>query len=206
MDVGKRISETACAICALVAVYDLGDRHKWWPVNLLIDLGSYVSPICVLVACGACLYMLQRNTKLERQLKSENPVARLPEFWQWIGQMNELVLEALELKTGLEILEYEWTKNGEALIYPLSYTTIPEVGIPLSYRMRELLGYRFLYRHHVQHVKDIDKDFHSTLVDQGFPAEIDCLMAKRVLERHVEALKEHIANSIRQVSSSSEAL
>jgi hypothetical protein len=66
MDYGKRFSEGACVVCALAAIYELGDKHKWWPMNWPSDLSSYVLPICVLIACVACFYMSRRLTAQKR--------------------------------------------------------------------------------------------------------------------------------------------
>jgi hypothetical protein len=66
MDIGKRLSEGACVICALAAIYEFGDKHKWWPTSWPNELGSYVLPVCVLIACAACFYMSRRLTQQKR--------------------------------------------------------------------------------------------------------------------------------------------
>ena len=130
--------------------------------------------------------------KIPQQVVEENS-----HLWEWVGTMRQLVVDASLLKEGLSRLEYEWSKSGDRLDLPLADSTIPEPGKPLSWNQRELLGYRFLYREHLERVRIWAPDFASVLMNAGFPNGLDTYRTKQALQLHSDDLTAHIVKILK---------
>jgi len=118
---------------------------------------------------------------------------------QTVGALRHYVWDTGELNKALEEIQdlYAADKSSpEEVLLPLSKSAIPDEI--KKWKHRKLLEFRIAYRQHIAGVKQADPEFHSKLVDEGFPCEgqTDREVIRKI-ERHSVALMEQIAHRTR---------
>lgn len=113
-----------------------------------------------------------------------------PEFWQWIGKIEDSTEECEMLLRELGRLEYEWDTEGTKLLLPLADHTMPSPGEPLSFLQRELLGFRFGYRRYLSRLSVlVAGQFTSAMIERGFPANMNTHELKEIMHLHIDTLR-----------------
>jgi hypothetical protein len=137
------------------------------------------------------------RTGAERDLATERQKRR--PLVERSGAIRSLAGQADWLRNKLEEIWHLYDSDrtaNEALIYPLSSSAIPSAI--REGRHMELWSFRVLYRSHIGHVKSVDPDFHSNLIDDGFPCDLQkYLEVLRKMEAHARLLRERADNLIR---------
>jgi hypothetical protein len=128
------------------------------------------------------------------------------EFWQRIGAVRLFSSIADMLNHKLEEIWHLWNNTGgDKLIYPLSSAAIPDPELPLSWNLRQLLEFRILYRWYIAEVKVVFPDFHSNLIDDGFPCDMpgqEYLHVKHKIYSHSRLLLDRADRQIQSLSKS----
>jgi hypothetical protein len=75
------------------------------------------------------------------------------------------------------------------LSQPLALHTLP--AIIKEDRHKQLWSFRILYQSHIGALKKIAPEFHSKLIDEGFPCEDSYLIVRRKIETHSALLRAH---------------
>jgi len=79
----------------------------------------------------------------------------------------------------------------EEILLPLTKSAIPDEI--KKWKHKRLLEFRIAYRHHITGIKQVDPDFHSALVDEGFSCDGQAYREViREIETHSAALTERI--------------
>jgi predicted nucleotide-binding protein len=116
--------------------------------------------------------------------------APTPEFWQWIGKIEDATEECEMLLRDLSHLEYKWDADGTKLLHPLADHTMPSPGEPLSFLQRELLGFRFRYRNYLSRLSVLVADhFTSVMIERDFPANMNTHELKEIMRLHIDTLR-----------------
>jgi hypothetical protein len=110
------------------------------------------------------------------------------------GNAGILRSRAGEARGLLEKLEEVWHLYNDdrhqpegSLTYPLAVEAIPEEI--KEFRHKRLVEFRTIYRWHIASIKRTFPDFHSDVVDDGFPSKVPYLTLKRNIEAHVGLLE-----------------
>lgn len=89
-------------MCAVVAVYEAGEKNGWWSMTGHQDYSTYILLACVLVVCGVNVYLLRRIRALQRMAEDSKP-----SVWNTINAENQIA----DLKTKLAASEEANKKN-----------------------------------------------------------------------------------------------
>jgi hypothetical protein len=182
--VGGLIVAVAVAIGSLLLGYARA-RQMSVPFNTAIYISAYVVGSC-LVIWGLYSGMVWINRFLlpaRRGLDAASAV-----------KAGALYTRAGEAEALLEFLEKIWhlydqdrTHGEPALIYPLSEKFVPD---PSKWKTMQLLEFRILYRWHINSLKSIEPTFHSKVIDDGFPSDVQYIDVTRNLQKHADLLRE----------------
>jgi hypothetical protein len=159
-----------------------------WPVpGWLLGILGLVIIVCLI-----------RMVRLERRVKRLSS-DKHQQFWQWIGRIRDYADFAEVLNARLEAVWHQWNDSGEKLIYPLSKTAIPDIDKPLSWSQRQLLEFRILYKNYLVEVHAAYPEFHSRLIDEGFPCDFPdqtYLLVRNKITTHGASLHESAIDQI----------
>jgi hypothetical protein len=109
-------------------------------------------------------------------------------FWQWIGVLRELASVAASLEARLDEVWHLWNNSGgDKFIYPLAASALPDEI--KSWEHKQLLEFRILYREYLKNVQLHDPDFHSLLIESGFPCNHSYLAVKNNLSNHADSMR-----------------
>ena len=197
------VVQTVAAIAALSFA-----AHSAWKDMKSSDYFSggailfYLLVAIVLISLWRVTVIIKNHIALLRSKgdrATDKPALATPEFWKWIGRVIQMAIDAEILKKDLERLEYDWQKSGTMLVLPLADSSMPSPGEPLSWNQRELLGFRFMYRDHLERIpRIVSEDFKSPLTLAGFPCSLDTYRAKQVLEMHASDLRDYADSWIKR--------
>jgi hypothetical protein len=151
-----------------------------------------VSIVVTLALWALLVFATARYLRLAKgfQHRSRPDILRI----ESAGTLKNLAGQADWLASDLERIWYEFDKEQKKLVYPLGKRVIPDEIKEHTDKL--LLSFRVQYQSHIGFVKSVDPEFHSGLIDEGFPCDgQDYLAVKRKIEAHAEHLRKR-ANEV----------
>jgi hypothetical protein len=73
MEIVGRLAQFANIVSGIVVVYDLVDKHGWWPVSFPRDPGFVLLAVCVIAAALLNTIALQRDRHAKTRLGAASP-------------------------------------------------------------------------------------------------------------------------------------
>ena len=156
-----------------------GDDFMFLAVNVIVTF----------VLCVILIAAISRYVKLAKDLptRNESDISRIEKA----GMLRSHAGQADWLARRLEEIWHAFNDAHKTLTYPLGLGVIPdEVKEWLD---KQLWAFRVQYQSHIGSVKAVDPEFHTTLIDDGFPCDSqDYLTVKRKIEAHASSLRKRV--------------
>lgn len=106
-----------------------------------------------------------------------------------VGALKSCAVDADGLAEFLERIWHQFHQEKKVLMYPLGKNVIPDEIKEWTDKL--LWRFRVLYQSHLELVNRVDSEFHSDVINDGFPCDgQDYLTVKKKIEEHSALLKD----------------